>query len=65
MSVSNKAREDVTLLTETGYLMLDDLAWGGQRSLAGYFRHKKNDRLHTAFTFHSFQSKEQGVVWYE
>lgn len=44
MDVSNKAREDITLLTETGYLMLvksftDDLAWDVQRQLVkNYFR---------------------------
>ncbi|MFQ9546426.1 MAG: ORF6N domain-containing protein, partial [Clostridium sp.] len=36
MDISNKAREDITFLTETGYLMLvkslqDDLAWEVQR----------------------------------
>jgi hypothetical protein len=44
MELSEKAREDITLLTESGYLMLvksftDDLAWDVQRQLVnGYFR---------------------------
>lgn len=44
MDISNKAREDITFLTETGYLMLvkslqDDLAWEVQRELVNrYFR---------------------------
>lgn len=38
MDISNKVREDVTLITESGYLMLvksftDDLAWTVQRAL--------------------------------
>lgn len=46
MSISNKVREDVTLLTESGYLMLvksftDDLSWTVQRELVNsYFRIK-------------------------
>ena len=46
MSVSNKIREDITLITESGYLMLvksftDDLAWKVQRELVNtYFRVK-------------------------
>lgn len=51
MSISNKAHEDIILLTESGYLMLvkpfhDDLAWDVQRELVkSYFRqsnHKNN-----------------------
>ncbi|MGM9978750.1 MAG: ORF6N domain-containing protein [Clostridium sp.] len=44
IDISNKAREDITFLTETGYLMLvkslqDDLAWEVQRELVNrYFR---------------------------
>ena len=44
MSISSKARVDVTLLTESGYLMLvksftDDLSWAVQRQLVNaYFR---------------------------
>lgn len=44
MDISAKAREDVTLITESGYLMLvksftDDLAWKVQRELVNtYFR---------------------------
>lgn len=44
MDVSDKAREDVTFFTESGYLMLvksfaDDLAWDVQRNLVkSYFR---------------------------
>ncbi len=46
MSVSNKIREYITLITESGYLMLvksftDDLAWKVQRELVNtYFRVK-------------------------
>ena len=46
MSVSNKIREDITLITESGYLMLvksftDDLAWKVLRELVNtYFRVK-------------------------
>lgn len=44
MDISSKTREDVTLITESGYLMLvksftDDLAWQVQRQLVNsYFR---------------------------
>ena len=44
MDISSKAREDITLITESGYLMLvksftDDLAWQVQRQLVNsYFR---------------------------
>lgn len=44
MDISNKIRDDVTLITESGYLMLvksftDDLAWDVQRQLVNsYFR---------------------------
>lgn len=47
MEISEMAREDVTLLTESGYLMLvksftDDLAWEVQRELVKtYFNKKK------------------------
>ena len=50
MDISNKAHEDVTLITESGYLMLvksftDDLAWQVQRQLVkNYFR--KPQRLY-------------------
>ena len=46
MELSPKAQEDVTLLTESGYLMIvksfhDDLAWDVQRALVNnYFRAK-------------------------
>lgn len=46
MSISNKTREDITLITESGYLMFvksftDDLAWKVQRELVNtYFRVK-------------------------
>ena len=51
MDISAKTREDVTLITESGYLMLvksftDDLAWDVQRQLVNsYFRveQKKTD----------------------
>jgi hypothetical protein len=48
-----KATEDVTLITESGYLMLvksftDDLAWRVQRELVkGYFRAKEQTRAST------------------
>lgn len=44
MDISSKAREDISLITESGYLMLvksftDDLAWDVQRKLVNtYFR---------------------------
>ncbi len=47
MDISSKAHEDVTLLTESGYLMLvksftDDLAWKVQRDLVNtYFKMKE------------------------
>lgn len=47
MEVSPMAREDITLLTETGYLMIvksftDDLAWSVQRQLVNtYFKAKE------------------------
>lgn len=47
MDISSKAREDITLLTESGYLMLvksftDDIAWSVQRQLVNsYFRVKQ------------------------
>lgn len=53
MDISNKVREDVTLITESGYLMLvksftDDLAWDVQRDLVNkYFRVKENTSLNT------------------
>ena len=42
MELSEKAREDVTLITESGYLMLvksftDDLAWKVQRQLVQFY----------------------------
>lgn len=46
IDISSKAREDITLITESGYLMLvksftDDLAWDVQRDLVNnYFRAK-------------------------
>lgn len=45
--ISNKAHQDVVLITETGYLMLvksftDDLAWSVQRELVNhYFRNRE------------------------
>lgn len=48
MELSEKAREDVTFITESGYLMLaksftDDLAWSVQRKLVkSYFNRKKH-----------------------
>ncbi|EES50987.1 ORF6N domain-containing protein [Clostridium botulinum] len=51
MDISNMVREDVTFLTESGYLMLvksftDDLAWTIQRQLVnGYFRAKNNQPI--------------------
>lgn len=47
MDISDKAHQDIVLLTESGYLMLvksftDDLAWDVQRKLVkGYFRVEK------------------------
>jgi hypothetical protein len=51
MDISNKVHEDVTLITESGYLMLvksftDDLAWDVQRDLVNkYFRTSENPFL--------------------
>lgn len=56
MEISAKVREDITLITESGYLMLvksftDDLAWDVQRQLVNtYFKVEKkkaNDTLKT------------------
>ncbi len=50
MELSEKAREDITLLTESGYLMLvksftDDLAWSVQRQLVNsYFKVRQQNR---------------------
>ena len=51
MNISSMVREDITFLTESGYLMLvksftDDLAWEVQRQLVkGYFRAKNNQPI--------------------
>jgi len=51
MTISNKAHENITLITESGYLMLvksltDDLAWKVQRELVNnYFRVKEVKQL--------------------
>ena len=56
MELSPKAQEDVTLLTESGYLMIvksfhDDLAWDVQRALVNnYFRAKTMQK--TSRNFH-------------
>lgn len=53
MDISSKTREDVTLVTESGYLMLvksftDDLAWDVQRQLVNtYFKVEKQDAAQT------------------
>lgn len=50
-NISNKARADITLITESGYLMLvksftDDLSWNVQRQLVNaYFRVKEEQPL--------------------
>ena len=50
-NISNKARSDITLITESGYLMLvksftDDLSWNVQRQLVNaYFRAKEEQSL--------------------
>ena len=50
-NISNKARSDITLITESGYLMLvksftDDLSWNVQRQLVNaYFRAKEERPL--------------------
>lgn len=50
-NISNKARADITLITESGYLMLvksftDDLSWNVQRQLVNaYFRVKEEQSL--------------------
>ena len=50
-NISNKARSDITLITESGYLMLvksftDDLSWNVQRQLVNaYFRVKEEQSL--------------------
>ena len=54
MEISAKANEDVTFITESGYLMLvksftDDLAWNVQRQLVkGYFRARALDSYQIA-----------------
>ena len=54
MDLSPKAHEDITLITETGYLMLvksfeDDLAWTVQRQLVNtYFRATSEQRREAA-----------------
>lgn len=51
MDISAKARADITLITESGYLMLvksftDDLSWNVQRQLVNaYFRAKEEQSL--------------------
>lgn len=68
--ISNKSHEDVTLLTESGYLLLvksftDDLAWKVQRQLVnGYFRaHGKDAGLsHTDTITPSEQQNLQELV---
>ncbi len=53
LDVSSKAREDITLITESGYLMLvksftDELAWDVQRALVNnYFRFKNNESCYS------------------
>ena len=50
-NISNKARADITLITESGYLMLvksftDDLSWNVQRQLVNaYFRVKEEQSI--------------------
>lgn len=56
MPLSSKAHEDITFITESGYLMLaksftDDLAWDVQRELVSYFEYGKNaDKPSTSHT---------------
>ena len=58
-NISNKARSDITLITESGYLMLvksftDDLSWNVQRQLVNaYFRAKEEQSLEQITDFHN------------
>lgn len=65
MDISEMAREDVTLLTESGYLMLvksftDDLAWSVQKELVKSYFKKKESVLMT--TDQKIQLLAQGNV---
>lgn len=55
MDVSSKARADITMITESGYLMLvksftDDLSWKVQRQLVNAYFKVKNELEQTAIS---------------
>lgn len=56
MQISNRARADITLITESGYLMIvksfnDDLSWQVQRQLVNaYFKVREPERVAPAIT---------------
>lgn len=55
MDVSSKARADITMITESGYLMLvksftDDLSWKVQRQLVNAYFKVKNEMEQTAIS---------------
>ena len=55
MDVSSKARAEITMITESGYLMLvksftDDLSWKVQRQLVNAYFKVKNELEHTAIS---------------
>ena len=62
-NISNKARSDITLITESGYLMLvksftDDLSWNVQRQLVNaYFRAKEEQSLEQITDFPNCQKR--------
>lgn len=69
MGISNKAREDITLLTEQGYLMLvksftDDLAWDVQRKLVKSYFRVKDEALSKQLTinYNKAINKLEGVI---
>ena len=63
MDISAKARADITLITESGYLMLvksftDDLSWNVQRQLVNaYFRAKEEQALEQITDFPNCQKR--------
>ena len=79
--ISPKARADITMLTESGYLMIvksftDDLAWNVQRRLVNSYFHGKEDKnplaqipdIHSYAkpVFHTSSTKvPRNASWYE
>lgn len=57
MEISEKAREDVTLITESGYLMLcksftDDLSWAVQRQLVDCYFHRNAEEEEPPYAYY-------------